>query len=44
VKRGTKIGKAAQAVRERLVEEVERLGGVLGGLNSGNSRPCEAGE
>jgi hypothetical protein len=30
VKKGTKIGKAAEGVRERLVEEVERLRGVVG--------------
>ena len=29
VKKGTKIGKAAEGVRERLVEEVERLRGVV---------------
>jgi methyl-accepting chemotaxis protein len=29
VKKGTKIGKAAEGVKERLVEEVERLKGVV---------------
>ena len=28
VKKGTKIGKAAESVKERLVEEVERLKGL----------------
>jgi hypothetical protein len=32
VKKGTKIGKAAEGVRERLVEEVERLRGVVGDI------------
>lgn len=31
VKKGTKIGKAAEGVKERLVEEVERLKGVVEG-------------
>lgn len=31
VKRGTRIGKAAGTMRERLEEEIERLKGVLGG-------------
>ena len=31
VKKGVKIGKAAEGVKERLVEEVERLKGVVGG-------------
>jgi len=30
VKKGTKIGKAAEGVKEKLVEEVERLKGVVG--------------
>jgi hypothetical protein len=32
VKRGTKIGKAAAGMRERLVDEVERLRGVVEGM------------
>ena len=32
VKRGTRIGKAAAALREGLVEEVERLTGVVAGM------------
>ncbi|MGH7435295.1 MAG: hypothetical protein ACRENE_06445, partial [Polyangiaceae bacterium] len=32
VKKGQKIGKAAEGVKERLVEEVERLKGVVGGM------------
>ena len=36
VKRGTKIGKAAGALRERLGEEVERLAGVVEGMREGN--------
>jgi hypothetical protein len=32
VKKGTKIGKAAEGVKERLVEEVERLKGVVAGM------------
>ena len=34
VKKGTKIGKAAEAVRERLVEELERLRGVVEGMSA----------
>ena len=34
VKRGTKIGKTAVGLRERLGEEVERLNGVIGGMRS----------
>jgi hypothetical protein len=36
-KRGTKIGKTANRVRERLGEEVERLKGVVEGM--GNPPP-----
>jgi hypothetical protein len=32
VKKGTKIGKAAEGVKDRLVEEVERLRGVMAGV------------
>jgi hypothetical protein len=35
VKKGTKIGKAAEVVKERLVEEVERLKGVVDGMGEG---------
>jgi hypothetical protein len=34
VKKGMKIGKAAEGVKERLVEEVERLKGVVEGLGA----------
>jgi hypothetical protein len=34
VKKGTRIGKAAESVRERLGEEVERLKGVVEGMGS----------
>ncbi|MGH7272535.1 MAG: hypothetical protein ACREJ3_19065, partial [Polyangiaceae bacterium] len=32
VQKGAKIGKAAEWMKERLVEEVERLTGVVGGI------------
>jgi len=38
VKKGTKIGKAAEGVKERLVEEVERLKGVVEGLGRSESK------
>lgn len=37
VKKGVKIGKAAEGVKERLVEEVERLKGAVEGLGNGTS-------
>jgi hypothetical protein len=38
VKKGTKIGKAAEGVKERLVEEVERLKGVVGGIGQQDAK------
>ncbi|HXX67866.1 MAG TPA: restriction endonuclease [Polyangiaceae bacterium] len=38
VKKGNKIGKAAEGVKERLVEEVERLKGVAGGTGQRDAK------
>jgi Restriction endonuclease len=38
VRRGTKIGKTAGMLRERLVEEVERLAGVVAGMRGETGR------
>lgn len=44
VKRGTKMGKAAAGIRERLEDELERLKGVVEGMDGGSAEPRGEGQ